>query len=116
MPKKNFTANAIADATAEVLPGQIELETGKHNAPRKTYSEEEAAAFMAAGKTSGRKGLEQGRINMAFYPEVYDFIKISARATGQTMTAFVNKIILQFMAEHQEVYQQAKAIAKGFEQ
>ena len=115
MPKKNFTANAIADATAEVLPGQIELETGRHNAPRKTYSEEEAAAYIAAGETSGRKGLEKPRMNMAFYPEVYDFIRVSARASGQTMTEFVNNILKHFMAEHQEVYQQAKAIAKGFE-
>ena len=114
MTKKNFTANAIADATAETLPGQLEITAGQSQG-RKTYDVEEAAAFMDAGQTAGRKGVKLPRINLAFTPKVYDFVKVTARATGLTMTEYINMIIEQFMAEHQETYQQAKAFLEALQ-
>lgn len=104
--KVDFTQNAnkvqstIAEATA----------TGKEQAKeRKTYSPEETAQFLAELKTAGRKGVKLPRINMAFAPDLYDYVRTMSKVTGQTLTEFVNLIVRQYMLEHSDLYEQAKA-------
>lgn len=107
MAKKDFsTANTAFDALADALqiPGQTEMQL---NTGRKTYTDEEAAAFIADGKTSGRKGLNMPRINMAFTPEVYDYIKTMARVRGESMTDFVNTVLRQSLEENGDLYRKA---------
>lgn len=74
---------------------------------RKTYTEEEAKAFMNDLKTTGRKGVKITRINMAFTPDNYDFIKTMSKVSGLTITEFVNRIMQQYMKEHMEQYEKA---------
>lgn len=107
MAKKDFTAaNKAFDALAEAvqLPGQIEMDTRKD---RRTYTDAEAAEYMAAGKTSGRKGVKLPRINMAFDPDIYEFIRTMAQVRGQSLTQFVNHILRQTMDANQDIYKKA---------
>jgi len=73
-----------------------------------TASPQEAAARAADLQTQGRKGCKAVRINMAFTPDNYDFIRVMAKATGNTMTQFANRIIEAYRNEHPEFMEQAK--------
>lgn len=75
-----------------------------------TASPEEQAARASSLRTQGRKGCKASRINMAYTPENYDFIRVMARIRGTTMTDFANFAIEQYRTEHKEIYDQAKAI------
>lgn len=70
-----------------------------------TSAEDKAA--LESLRTGGRKGLKLSRINMAFTPENYDYIKTMSIVSGQNLTEFVNKIIKQHREEHGDLYQQA---------
>lgn len=82
----------------------------KKRKSRKTYTEEEAKQFKMDGTTSGKKGVKRDRINMAFAPDVYDFIKVMSRITGLSMTEFVNVSLRSYMKDHDDIYKQAIAI------
>ncbi len=108
--KKDFTNintdrvyNKIAEATEETEMH----ETQEKQKERKTYSKEEAEEFLQGRKTSGRKGLKLPRINLAFSPEVYEFVKTMSRVTGETMTEYINKVMQQHMEANQDVYKEA---------
>lgn len=73
-----------------------------------TASAEEIAERKAAGRTQGRKGVKADRINMAFTSGNYEFIKVMARATGNTMTDFTNIVIAAYRKEHPEIMEQAQ--------
>lgn len=110
MGKKNFdeieTGNlyneTIAEATAELIQPQL---------PRQRQGEQPTKEFVERarmeGKTQGRAGCTSNRINMAFRPDLYDFIQTMARVRGETMTKFVNHIIEQSMEQYNDIYQQA---------
>lgn len=91
--------NTITEATADP-----ETSTRKD---RRTYEGQEAAEFLNSGRTSGRKGLKLSRINMAFTPDVYEYIKTMSRVSGLTMTAFINKALKEHMENHKETYNKA---------
>lgn len=59
------------------------------------------------GKTQGRAGCKAHRFNMAFSPEVYEFIQTMAKVRGESVTAFVNGILEKAMEDNKEVYEQA---------
>lgn len=110
MAKKDFSKvntervyGVIAEATAE----QEIAEEPKTRKPRKTYSEQEAAEIMQGLKTSGRKGLKLPRINLAFAPDVYEYIQIMSRVRGESMTEFVNIALRQHLEEHRDLYDKA---------
>ena len=73
-----------------------------------TASPQEQLARAEELRTHGRKGCKAVRINMAFTPSNYNFIKVMARATGRTMTEFANLIIAAYRNEHPEFMEQAK--------
>lgn len=99
--------STIAEATQEAPDTQEIQETPRKNKPRKTYTTQEAAEFSNSLKTAGRKGVKLPRINLAFTPEVYDYIKTMSKAAGLTYTEFVNHILQAHKEEHADVYQQA---------
>lgn len=66
----------------------------------KIYTEEEKQAYLKQGKSSGRRGIKLPRINVAFTLDNYEYVQIMARATGQTMTAFINQVLDQHRAAH----------------
>lgn len=102
--KKDFTSintspvySAIAEATAEK----------KQYKERKTYTAEEQLAALNSMKTAGRKGVKLPRINLAFTPENYEFIRIMAQVRGQSLTEFVNDMLKETRQNHADIYEQA---------
>lgn len=125
MTKKDFTQvntnrvyDAIAEATAEpetpaaekipMLDESEAQELFPKKKERKTYSEKERQEIMRTLKTAGYKGCKLPRINLAFAPDVYDYISTMSQVRGQTMTAFVDHVLRKSMQENAEIY--AKAI------
>lgn len=111
MAKKDLTQintgrfyNSIENATAET---QEEQEAQQGRKPRRTYTEQEAQEIMQSLKTSGRKGLKLPRINLAFSPEIYEYIKTMSRVSGQSMTDFINAALQQHLNEHRDIYEKA---------
>lgn len=94
-----------------------EKEALKNSAPerkeRKTYSDEEKAIFISSGETSGHKGCKMPRINMAFDPDLYDYVRTMATVRGETMTAFVNHVLRESMRQNKTTYSKAIAFRKS---
>lgn len=121
MAKKDFSKvntgsvyGTIAEATAEpeqeaaeVIQEAAAQEKPKKRKERKTYTEQEIAEIQKSMNTSGRKGAGLPRINLAFTPEVYTYIKIMSRVRGENLTQFVNYVLQQYKEEHKDVYEKA---------
>lgn len=73
-----------------------------------TVTEAEATARAEELRTQGRKGCKATRINMAFTPSNYDFLKIMASVTGKSITEFANLVIETYRKDHSEVYEKAR--------
>lgn len=81
---------------------------------RKTYTAEESRAYLDSRATSGRKGLKLPRVNCAFTPETYQYIRTMSKIQGMSMTEFINLVIVQHMKQdaHKDLYEQAKRITE----
>lgn len=121
--KKDFSSvntgrvyGTIAEATAAPDPQEEQQaqEAQPTRKERKTYTEQEQQQFREEGKTKGRKGCKAIRINMAFTPDVHDYIKTMARVRGESITDFTNYIFARSMEENREIYEQAKAFKESF--
>lgn len=117
--KKDFTTintgrvySTITEATAE--PEQEPQQAQEAPKTRKLYNEQQAQEMRQAGTTQGRKGCKALRINMAFTPEMYEYIKTMARVRGESITDFTNHILRQSMEDNAELYEQAKAFQESF--
>lgn len=47
--------------------------------------------------TQGRKGCKLQRINMAFNPDIHDYIRMESRRRGLSITQFVNAVLEDYM-------------------
>lgn len=119
MARKDFSqANTgrvygtIAEATADPAQGAQQAQEVKH--PRKEYDAQQAQEMRQAGKTQGRKGCKAVRINMAFTPEVHEYIRTMARVRGESVTAFTEFVFRQSMADNADLYDKAKAFKDSF--
>ena len=122
--KKDFTQantgrgayNQMAEAIAE--PEEIEAQNTQDaqevQNPRTPYTAEKAQEMREAGTTQGRKGCKAVRINMAFAPDIYEYIRTMARLRGESVTAFTNFVFRQSMEYNAELYEQAKQFTKDF--
>lgn len=123
MAKKDFSNintapvyGAIAEATAEQgtqeahfkQEGPEITKAAIEAAERSRYSVQEAAGFLNNLQSTGRKGLKLPRINLAFAPDIYEYIQHMSRIKGESMTVFVNNILRQHMEDHREIYEKAK--------
>lgn len=112
MAKRDFSQlnndalyDAIEEATAEPAPAAIR--------PRKRDTpptEEEIQAAREQGRTRGRKGIKMLRVNMSFYPEVHDYIRIMAQAHGMTITQYTNEVFRNDMKRNAASYEEIKAL------
>ncbi len=85
------------------------IETGtSRKGQQGTASPQEAKERRETLRTQGRKGASATRINMAFSDSNHQFVKVMAKATGRTMTEFVNLIIEAYRKEHPEMMEQAQ--------
>lgn len=107
MAKKDFS-NIKADSIYNHVEEATAAEEPKHTERKDDYTEVETAFYMANGKTSGRKGLKLPRINMAFTPEAYEYVKTMSRASGKTMTDFVNTMIESNIKRNRKEYEEVK--------
>lgn len=115
MAKKDFSQvntgrvyGTIAEATAEPERDAQEVqEAAKARKPRKEYSAQERLDFIQEMRTAGRKGVKLPRINLAFAPDVYEYIQIMSRVRGESMTNFVNIALRQHIEEHRDLYDKA---------
>ncbi len=102
--------DAISEATAEPTPAAL---------PRRSREEEptteEIAAAREQGKTQGRKGVKAIRINMAFAPDVHEYINIMSRARGQSITTFTNEVFRNSKQQNLELFNKAKEFLDNFE-
>ncbi len=117
MAKKDFSkANTgrVYDAIAEATAAPDQQQTQEAQQGRKTYTEEQAQEMREAGTTQGRKGCKAVRINMAFPPEMHDFIRTMARVRGESITDFTNFVFSQYMKDNADLYERAKAFLKEF--
>lgn len=108
--------DAIAEATAEPEAQEVQpaQDAPRQRAAHRPYTEAEKLAYKQAGKTQGRPGIKLERINLAFTPDNYEYVKTMASVRGQSMTEFVNHIIAQSMEENAALFAQAKAFKKAF--
>ena len=107
MAKKDFSA-INADYSSALL-SSLEQATARKG-QQSSASPEEQAERAADLKTQGRKGCKAVRINMAFTPENYEYIQTMSRLRGQSLTAFVNKLIDKHREQNADLYEQIKAI------
>ena len=102
MAKKDFTGMQTGRVYEE-----LEAATSKSNQTDAT--EKEFLIRSAEMRTQGRQGCKAPRINMAFTMNNYEFIRVMARATGRTMTQFVNLVITAYRNEHPDILEQARS-------
>ena len=123
---QNATAAAEQTAEKEEQPISSEdfkkakallekMDAEKKKRSRKTYTEEEALALVAAARTSGRKGVHMPRINLALTPDNYYFIRTMARVSGISMIEFINKMLDEARENHKDVYEQALIFRHSFD-
>lgn len=103
----------MAEATAEPETAAEPTSGRRPYKDRKTYTEEEAMAAMIQLKSSGMKGVKLPRINLAFAPDVYAYIKVMSQVRGETLTEFVDHILRQNMESNQEIYNKALEFRKS---
>jgi len=97
--------DTIEEATAEPAPEPIRR--SKRDIPP---TAEEIQAAREQGRTRGRKGIKMLRVNMSFYPEVHDYIRIMAQAHGMTITQYTNEVFRNDMKRNAASYEEIKAL------
>lgn len=101
MAKKDFTG---------MQTGRVyeELEEATSGNRQTDATEKEFLMRSAELRTQGRQGCKAPRINMAFTVDNYEFIRVMSKATGRTMTQFVNLVIAAYRKEHPDILAQAR--------
>lgn len=105
---------AIDEATADTQQEQQAQEAQHTRKPRKTYTEEEAQEIKLAGKTQGRKGCKAVRVNMAFAPDLYEYIRTMSRMRGESITEFTNYVFRNSMTQNADLFAQAQRFKDEF--
>lgn len=95
---------------SELDQAKKEMQHAAGSKAHPVVSEEEKAQRKAEGRTRGAKGAKMDRINMAFYSENFEYIRIMSKIRGQTMTQFCNDVIEQHRNENAELFAEARGI------
>jgi len=103
-PKQAKTSKAQVIQTTP-----IEGETPKEQRARLKKSVADGLRGYQGNKTGDRLD----RIQMAFLPELYDFIRTMSKVEGITMTAFVNTLVAIEMEQNGNKYRAIKAALEG---
>lgn len=115
--KKDFTAVNAAPVYSNIE--RATAEPAKKPIARRSRSQdptaEEIQIAREQGKTQGRKGVKAIRINMAFSPDVHDYIKAMSRARGESITAFTEHVFRQSMEQNADLYEQVKEFVDNFQ-
>lgn len=120
MAKKDFSSintgrvyRTIAEATAkpedtvQKNTKQKTADVKEEQNTRKIHTDAEKQSHLSKPETPEHKKTKLPRINMAFTPESYDYIRTMSRVSGITLTEFVNAIIKQHMDKYRQQYEKA---------
>ena len=58
-------------------------------------------------KTAGRKGLKLQRLNIAFAPEKYEYLRLMSAMTGMSYSEFINEVLETHKRQHEATYIEA---------
>ena len=86
------------------------IEEATQEAPESMTDQERLQAM----KTQGHKGLKLPRINMAFTPDNYNYLKVMSRARGETLTEFCNFVLTQSLNANRDLYEEAQVLVERF--
>lgn len=114
-PVYGAIAEATADPAQDAQEALLLREEPQEPAGASRYTEQEALQYMNNLQTTGRKGLKLPRINLAFAPDVYQYIRHMSRVKGVSMTEFVDAVLRQHMDDHRDIYEKAIEFMRGLE-
>ena len=103
--KEQLQANARLMGNLNTLQGK------KKDIP--TASKEEAAERKQERRTQGKKGAKLTRIAASFTPEALDYIKTMSRIRGESMSEFIEHVLMQHKKDNEEFYNQVLEIRKN---
>ena len=109
MAKKNFE-DVNTSAMFETMDEAAQAPERKERRTPGAYEMQTAKEKM---RTSGLKGAALPRINMAFSPSNYDYIKTMSKFCGMSLTEFVNSAIERDKARNQDTYDKLRDIRNG---
>lgn len=119
----NITAGRVQSTIAAATQDTQEIhdtpatqeahKTQRKNKPRKTYTDQEAAAYAQDLRTSGRKGMQLPRVNLALAPDMYEYLRAMSKGAGMTYTEFIDTILRKHKAEHTAEFKQVMKIRKS---
>ncbi len=101
----HISTGRVYEKIAEATAGEPQEKPKR--ARKQTYTEEETQELLMTMKTVGHKGVKLPRINVAFAPDVYNYITIMAQVRGQTTTQFINHVLRLNMEENRAIYEKA---------
>ena len=105
-PALSFISSANENTTHEVQ--QVQDTQDVHDVHDAHNTQEVQQYGDPVSKTTqGKKGKKLPRINMAFSPENLEHIRLMARVTGCSATAYVNQLIAADREQRGEVVAQA---------
>ena len=110
----NALEESLVEEPQEAQEAQETQEEPKTRKARREYTEEEQKVLQSIGKTMGRKGCKAVRVNMAFTPEIHDYITTMSRVRGETITEFTNYVFSLHKGENEELFKEAKEFLKKF--
>lgn len=84
------------------------LQGGRRTMPKATA--EEAAERKAERRTQGKKGVKLNRVAASFTPEALEYIKVMSKIRGESMSEFIERVLMQHKAENMAQFEAAKQI------
>lgn len=93
MAKKSFKDSARASVASAFMSAQEEPQEDTQEVTQEMARPSTDEGHPTYIRTQGRKGKKKPRINMAFEPHLYEFIRVEAERQDISLTQFVNEII-----------------------
>ena len=110
--KSRPDAAALARTAADTAQ---QLLKKKKKERRRLYTDEMTLNMIDQMQESGRKGIKLPRINMSFQPETYLYISTMSKVMGQSMTEFVNTVLLESLTRNREAFEAIVAFKQNLE-
>ena len=99
MAKKTFTEQTVSPFYAQV--------------EKTTQAIQEVVDEYDARNTQGKAGMKAERINMAFSPANYEFLRVMAGIHKMTLTKYVNHLVEEERKRNADLYQKAKDLMES---
>ena len=101
------------EEAADTQPAPVDINR-RPGRPRRVYTELEIEAAKSAMRDKGKVKKKLIRFNMAFDPDVYEYLTIMSRARGETVTEFTNTVFRRSMEQNADIYAQARSFIDEF--